>query len=226
MILILGGTSDSLSICDKINELKNQPYILSVTTDYGRKLAQQHAENVILGKLGKEDMLKFIKDNNIVKIIDASHPYAVEVSKTAITCAKLLNIDYIRFERKSLIEEIDYDNKFIVDTIEEACEIANKIGTNIFIGTGSKNLNRFIEEISDKNLVVRVLPTSEVILSCEKLGLSADNIIAMKGPFSQHINEETYKHYNIDLVITKESGIAGGFLEKVNACKTFNIPVT
>ena len=53
-------------------------------------------------------------------------------------CAKLLNIDYIRFERKSLIEEIDYDNKFIVDTIEEACEIANKIGTNIFIGTGSK----------------------------------------------------------------------------------------
>ncbi len=167
MILILGGTSDSLSICDKINELKNQPYILSVTTDYGRKLAQQHAENVILGKLGKEDMLKFIKDNNIVKIIDATHPYAVEVSKTAITCAKLLNIDYIRFERKSLIEEIDYDNKFIVDTIEEACEIANKIGTNIFIGTGSKNLNRFIEEISDKNLVVRVLPTSEVILSCE-----------------------------------------------------------
>ena len=69
MILILGGTSDSLSICDKINELKNQPYILSVTTDYGRELAQQHAENVILGKLGKEDMLKFIKDNNIVKII-------------------------------------------------------------------------------------------------------------------------------------------------------------
>ena len=104
MILILGGTSDSLSICDKINELKNQPYILSVTTDYGRELAQQHAENVILGKLGKEDMLKFIKDNNIVKIIDATHPYAVEVSKTAITCAKLLNIDYIRFERKSLIE--------------------------------------------------------------------------------------------------------------------------
>ena len=47
----------------------------------------------------------------------------------------------------------------------------------------------------------------------------------MKGPFTQEMNESTYKQYNIDLVITKESGAAGGFLEKVNACKTLNIPV-
>lgn len=79
--------------------------------------------------------------------------------------------------------------------------------------------------IPNKNLISRVLPTSEVILNCEKLGLNADNIIAMKGPFSKSINEEFYKHYNIDIVITKESGIAGGFLEKVDACKSLNIPV-
>ena len=47
----------------------------------------------------------------------------------------------------------------------------------------------------------------------------------MKGPFTQEMNESTYKQYDIDLVITKESGIAGGFLEKVNACKKLNIPV-
>ena len=47
----------------------------------------------------------------------------------------------------------------------------------------------------------------------------------MKGPFTEKMNESTYKQYNIDLVITKESGIAGGFLEKVNACKNLNIPV-
>lgn len=129
-------------------------------------------------------MLKFIKDNNIVKIIDVIYFYVVEVFKIVIICVKLLNIDYIRFERKFLIEEIDYDNKFIVDIIEEVCEIVNKIGINIFIGIGSKNLNRFIEEISDKNLVVRVFLMSEVILSCEKLGLSVDNIVVMKGLFS------------------------------------------
>ena len=82
-----------------------------------------------------------------------------------------------------------------------------------------------IYPFGNKNLITRVLPTSEVLISCENLGFNADNIIAMKGPFTQEMNESTYKQYDIDLVITKESGIAGGFLEKVNACKTLNIPV-
>ena len=126
---------------------------------------------------------------------------------------------------ESLINEIDYDNKYLVETVEEACEVANKVGNNIFIGTGSKNLSIYKELIKNKNLITRVLPTSEVLISCENLGFNADNIIAMKGPFTQEMNESTYKQYDIDLVITKESGIAGGFLEKVNACKTLNIPV-
>lgn len=225
MILVLGGTSDSLEICDRINKYEDLPYTLSVTTSYGEDLARKHAKNVITGKLTKEDMVRFIEKNNINKIIDATHPYAIEVSKNAIQCAKELNIDYLRYERKSLIEDISYENKYIVSSIEEACKIAREKGRNIFIGTGSKNLPKIVELIPDRNLIVRVLPTSDVILSCESLGLNADNIIAMKGPFSQSINEEFYKHYNVDIVVTKESGIAGGFLEKVNACETLQIPV-
>lgn len=225
MILVLGGTSDSLEICDRINKYKNLPYILSVTTSYGEDLARKYAKNVITGKLAKEDMINFIEQNNINKIIDATHPYAIEVSKNAIQCATELNIDYIRYERKSLIDSINYENKYIVNSIEDACKIAREKGRNIFIGTGSKNLPQIVDFIPDRNLIVRVLPTRDVILSCENLGLNADNIIAMKGPFNQSINEEFYKHYDIDIVITKESGTAGGFLEKVNACEALKIPV-
>ena len=225
MILVLGGTSDSLEICDRINKYKNLPYILSVTTSYGEDLARKYAKNVITGKLAKEDMINFIEQNNINKIIDATHPYAIEVSKNAIQCATELNIDYIRYERKSLIDSINYENKYIVNSIEDACKIAREKGRNIFIGTGSKNLPQIVDFIPDRNLIVRVLPTSDVILSCENLGLNADNIIAMKGPFNKSINEEFYKHYDIDIVITKESGTAGGFLEKVNACEALKIPV-
>ena len=196
-----------------------------MTTSYGEDLARKYAKNVITGKLAKEDMINFIEQNNINKIIDATHPYAIEVSKNAIQCATELNIDYIRYERKSLIDSINYENKYIVNSIEDACKIAREKGRNIFIGTGSKNLPQIVDFIPDRNLIVRVLPTSDVILSCENLGLNADNIIAMKGPFNQSINEEFYKHYDIDIVITKESGTAGGFLEKVNACEALKIPV-
>lgn len=224
MILVLGGTSDSIHICNKLNDM-NLSYIVSVTTEYGRDIAKKATENVFLGKLTVDDMVSLIKEKRINQIIDATHPYATVVSSNAIECSKISNINYVRFERESLIKQIDYENKYIVENIEQACKIANEKGNNIFIGTGSKNLDKYVQLIKDKNLIARVLPTSEVIKSCEELGLNADNIIAMKGPFSEEINIATYKQYNIDLLITKESGVAGGFLEKINACKALNIPV-
>ena len=70
MILVLGGTSDSLEICDRINKYEDLPYTLSVTTSYGEDLARKHAKNVITGKLTKEDMVRFIEKNNIKSILE------------------------------------------------------------------------------------------------------------------------------------------------------------
>lgn len=225
MILVLGGTSDSISICQMLNEHEDLNYAVSVTTEYGRDLAKKCTDNVLLRKFTIEDMVSYIKENNVTKIIDSTHPYAVVVSSNAIECSDITGVEYIRFERESLINEITYTNKYVVKNIEEACEVANKLGENIFIGTGSKNLDKYISLMPNKKLIARVLPTSEVILSCEKLGLNADNIIAMKGPFSTEINEATYRQYDVDVLITKESGVAGGFLEKVDACENLDIPV-
>ena len=224
MILVLGGTSDSIEVCNLLNK-HNVDYTVSVTTAYGEELAKRCTQKVLLKKLTIDEMVSFIKENKVNKIIDTTHPYAVEVSTNAIKSSNITGVSYLRFERESLINQIDYDNKYIVEDIDEACKIANKIGENIFIGTGSKNLGIYKEKLKNKNLIPRVLPTSEVLINCESLGFNADNIIAMKGPFTEDMNISTYKQYNIDLVITKESGSAGGFLEKVNACKILNIPV-
>ena len=50
MILVLGGTSDSIHICNKLNDM-GLAYIVSVTTEYGRDIAKKATENVFLGKL-------------------------------------------------------------------------------------------------------------------------------------------------------------------------------
>ena len=224
MILVLGGTSDSTRICSLLNEM-NKEYIASVTTQYGADLANKVAKNVVIKRMDIEYMTNFMKENKIDLVIDSTHPYAVEVSKNAIEVTDILDINYIRYERKSLLEELEYDKVIKVKNTEEAYKKANEIGQNIFLGTGSKTIKEYADNLKNKKIVARVLPTSEVIKMCEDAGLNADNIIAMKGPFSEAINEETYKHYNIDLVITKESGIEGGFLEKVNAAKNLGIPV-
>lgn len=224
MILVFGGTSDSLAICDYLNQ-NNKNYIVSVTTQYGMELTKNKTDNVVVGKMTYENMCDFIKENKITTIIDATHPYAIEVSKNAIQSSQTMKIKYKRFERKSLIEDIDYKNLFLVDDLDGACELANKIGKNIFLATGSNTLKQYAKNLKDKNIIARVLPTSDVLKICEDAGLNADNIIGIKGPFSESINEEMYKHYDIDLVITKESGHAGGFMEKINPCKRLNINV-
>ena len=224
MILVLGGTSDSIKVCESLNELKKD-YIVSVTTNYGADLARKYAKNIVIKRMDKEYMIKFLKDSNISLVVDSTHPYAIEVSKNAIEVSNFLGISYLRYERKSLLYETDYKNIIKVKSSKEAYQKANELGSNIFLGTGSKTIGEFTKNLKQKNIVARVLPTSDVIKKCEDVGLNADNIIAMKGPFSEAIKEQIYKHYNIDLVITKESGIEGGFLEKVNAAKNLNIPV-
>ena len=119
MILVLGGTSDSIGICNKLNEM-NLPYMVSITTEYGRDIAKKATENVFLGKLTIEDMVSLIKEKNITQIIDATHPYATIVSSNAIECSKISNTDYVRFERESLIKQIDYDDIYVVKDIEQS----------------------------------------------------------------------------------------------------------
>ncbi len=227
MILVLGGTSDSLKVCDRLESIGIQEFVLSVATEFGRELAESHASEIVNGKMNKEEMVEFIKENGIRQVIDATHPYAVEVSRNAMDACEQTDIKYIRFERKSLLEDIRYQGEFVVDSIEEACNMvtSHEEWENVFVATGSKNLGTYVKLLKSKKITARVLPTSEVLRSCEAMGLNADNIMALKGPFSKEINIALLKHADIDVVITKESGFAGGFIDKIDACAELEIPV-
>ena len=223
MILVLGGTSDSLVICDYLNK-NNKEFILSVTTDYGKEISCEYAKNIYLGKLDVEALCEFIKVNNINLIIDATHPYAAMASENSISASEKLKIKYIRYERKNSYIEAN-DRLIKVDSVDKACEVATEIGNKIFLATGSKNLSEFVKQLKDKELIARILPTSGVVKSCEDMGLSAHNIIGMKGPFTYDMNKALYTFYGVDCVITKESGKEGGFVEKIDSALDLGLKV-
>ncbi|MBC1527675.1 precorrin-6A reductase [Listeria seeligeri] len=220
MIFVLGGTSDSLIISDWLTE-KGLDFSLSVATDYGETLAKQHAKKVFCGRLSKTEMLAKWQTENVTAVIDATHPFATIVSETAMEACLEAAIPYIRFERTSEQAE----NTFLVANIEEACTTANKLGERIFLTTGSKNLPEFVERLTGKHLIARILPVSDVIRSAENLGLVADQLIGMKGPFTKEANKTQLEMTQADVLITKESGKQGGFQEKLAAAAELNIPV-
>ena len=168
MIWIISGTKDSRDIVERILDFKNEKILVSTATEYGGKLFRNMNNNlieIIDQKLDIEEMKKIIIEKNINLIIDASHPYAVNVSSNAIIVSKDLNVKYFRFERKML----SYTGAERFDSLKEMVSyLVNKYeNKNILSTLGSNNLGD-IKEISEKNsLYIRILPTTDSIQKVE-----------------------------------------------------------
>ena len=196
MKLLLGGTSDSTAILEVLDRLKID-VTSSVVTDYGRHLASKFGQPVIQGRLTAEDMVAFIKENDVDEIIDATHPFADIVSKEAIRAAEMAGVSYLRFERQATL---DLSGAIVVHSTQEA-------------------IDEIVKGLPEQRIVVRVLPTSEVLLACEQLGLVADQIDAIKAPFSKECNKELLLRSGADVFVSKESGTVGGIREKIDGCQ-------
>ena len=224
MIFLFAGTKDGRELGEELLK-KNYPLIISVTSDYGKSLIEN--KNVIINQkpLDLNELIIYLKENNVKIVIDASHPYAINASQNAIIAAEKLNIKYLRYERAKTI--IDYENIYLVKDNMEATKIAANLGKNIFFTTGSKTAKYFFEEPQLKNhrLVFRVLPEARVISDLNAIGILPDDIVALKGPFTKELNRELFKAYNADVIVTKDSGNIGGANTKIDAAKDLNLPV-
>ena len=138
-----------------------------------------------------------------------------------------MNIDYIRYERKSFFhilsknnikKEESVENIIFVETYEELQEVFKSIDGNILNTTGSNNALK-IENLKGENnrMIHRILPSPKVISKLLDNGISMDNIIAIKGPFGFEINNGIIKEYKIKALITKDSGEEGGMKEKIDS---------
>src|SRR3989338_4053192 len=106
MILVMSGTADGRELVQELNR-RGKKLLTTVATAYGSSLYEDMglSELCVEGKLDKNGLVKFIEDNGIDTIIDATHPYAKEASKNAIAACQVKGIRYIRLERNSRSEE-------------------------------------------------------------------------------------------------------------------------
>lgn len=218
MIWLIGGTSDALKIAETILK-HNRKCLITTTTDYGAQLANMNGVQVIKKRLTQEGMAAFINKYKIAHIVDASHPYASEVSLNAIAVAKEKGIEYYRFER----ETYPLKNAIYYKTYNELSESLIQKKGNILLTIGSKNVSHFSE--LKNRLIVRVLPMEESIRSCIDAKIPLHNILALKGIVSQKLNEQLMDEFNIKHLVTKDTGVAGGFTSKTNAALKLGVKI-
>ncbi|MBM7614730.1 cobalt-precorrin-6A reductase [Alkaliphilus hydrothermalis] len=225
MILALCGTSEGRELLGVL--AGEYPAILAtVTTPYGVEcLGDYPTVEVLQTKLQQEEFEKLIEERQIQVVVDISHPYAEKISTLAINVCREKKIHYLRYERRTTEQLQEDPNILWVEDFPEAVQLAKGFVGRIFLTIGSNHLTTFVKEIPKERLLARVLPVSKVLLSCEELGLNPDNIIAMKGPFSEEMNRAMFAMQDVSVVVTKDSGGAGGTLDKLRAAKAVGIPV-
>ena len=109
----------------------------------------------------------------------------------------------------------------------EAAETAFAGGRPVLLTTGSRNLAPYAEAArrTGITLAVRILDAPESLAACRAAGIPEDRIIAARGPFSVEENLAAIRRFGIGVIVTKESGRAGGLDGKLAAARRENCRV-
>jgi len=214
MILVLGGTHETKTVCKILNESGLQ-HILSVATDLGKTLYESIATHCIVTRFDEASLTDFIKANDIKFLIDATHPHALLVSDVAKKAALNSGIPYMPFQRA--VESAQDKPVFssMTDAIEHIKELETDT-TRILI-TGVKHASEWAASFDTTKLIFRIMPSLESLDLCLKAGIPVENIIAVKAPCSADFNRVLFSDYGISHFVFKNSGSGSAYTNNLQS---------
>lgn len=222
--IVIAGTTESRIVIEELLS-KKQKILAVVATQLGEELLKEYDIDIHSGRLDTQGFIALFTNNKSNCIIDASHPFAKEVTNTVKNVCQTLHIPYKRYERGD--ESYDYDHIIWAGNAKEAAKIADKLDGNILLTTGANTVKTYAKYISNwkERVYVRVLNTSLSLESCYEAGMTTDHVIGAMPPYSLEDNKSLLSQINAKVLISKDSGLAGGVPQKVQAAKELGIPV-
>lgn len=219
-VLLFGGTVEGRTVAEYLNENKI-PAMVCVATEYGESLLPQ-GEYLELShdRLDEKQMEEKMLQMEDGLVIDATHPYAQVVTENIEAACERTGTAYLRVVRQESQRLEEEETITYVKSIREAVEYLEGTSGNILVTTGSKELASYTS-LTDyqERIYARVLSLVEVVSSCASLGIEGKHLLCMQGPFSKEMNVALIHQFDIAWMVSKESGRAGGFLEKYQAAK-------
>lgn len=221
-VLLFGGTTEGRELAARLAG-RGQRTILCVATDYGREVLEPEllanpCLNVRIGRMDAEEMRRLILEEEPGLVVDATHPYADQVTRNVREACEKTGRECLWCLRPRSGAESPEGGVVRVPSVQAAVEWLAARDGNILVTTGSKELAAF-SQLPDfaTRVYARVLPTLPSLSACLDQGLSGRHIIAMQGPFSEETNRSQLAEFNCRFLVTKDTGDNGGFREKVRA---------
>lgn len=231
-ICVFAGTTEGRRLVEYLSTQEVE-VTACVATEYGKELLScsesKPSVQIRTGRLSEEEMRQWFCRVPFSLVIDATHPYAEEVTSHLVRACQETKTEYLRVLREKS-ETGDRDDReepmVFVSDVPEAVSVLSHTEGNILLTTGSKELKYFcsLPDFAER-IYARVLPSAESLSACTEAGLSASHILAMQGPFSEELNLALLHTTAAVWLVTKDGGEAGGFLEKVSAARQAGVKV-
>ncbi|MEB3357693.1 MAG: cobalt-precorrin-6A reductase [Synechococcales bacterium] len=216
-IWLIGGTQESAQIGRSLAQ-QSVPCTVTVTTPEARRLYPDcDCLRIWVGRLDGEQITPFLIQEQIEAILDASHPFAVEVSRLAMAIATRHHIPYLRYERPTLAVPSSCDQPSLDAEVTLPLNALDTLLTDpsyrhqrVLLTLGYRLLDRFRDWHTQMTLFARILPSPVALEAAIAAGFTSDRLIALRPPLSADLERALWQHWQISTVITKASGTPGG----------------
>ena len=200
MILVFGGTTEGRSAAEVLEEAGSLYYY---STKMGEQELTLHHGVRIDGAMDAEAMKAFCRNHQIRLIVDAAHPFASMLHQTIGKVASDMRIPVIRYDR--IYPPRDPDITWIDDYLEVPTDIHTLLATT---GVQSISKLKWLEELGVK-IIYRILRRESSLLMAYEQGATDEQLCYYEDGLLP----------KADAILLKESGLSGGFVEKVEEAR-------
>ncbi len=215
-VLILGGASEAAALARACAGAGMVDILISLAGRTAAPLALPLPVRVG-GFGGAEGLARFIRDNHITALVDATHPFAARITANAAQAVRETGIPALALQRAGWAREAG-DRWLEVEGLDAAVAALGEVPHRVFLTIGRQGLPAFAVAPQHHYLVRTIEPVGDALRVPHLTELNA------RGPFDADAEEALMRHEQVDILVTKHSGGASTY-GKIIAARRLGLSV-
>lgn len=169
---------------------------------------------------GVQGLVQYLQAQRISHVIDATHPFAAQMSRHAIDACAALGIPLLAMERPAW-QALPGDQWLQVADMDAAARALTPQMQRVFLAIGRKQLAAFAPRAAQHHFVLRVIDQTDEALP---LPASRCELLIARGPFALDDERALLQRHAIDAIVSKNAGGADTYA-KIEAARELGLPV-